>query len=103
MAKKDTSEFSRPPALLPACVSAGYSLKLHAGTTLLPGQVVVHAPLGKNGALDLPKGFSLMDCQARDFPGADRRDGVGDLRTPVRPGGDSGGAGCGMLSKRTGR
>lgn len=63
------------------CVSAEYSLKLHAGTTLLPKQVVVHAPLGKNGVLDLPNGFSLMDYQARDFPAADRRDSVGNLRT----------------------
>jgi hypothetical protein len=43
------------------CVAADYSLKLHAGTTLLPNQVVVHAPLGKNSVLALPNGFSLMD------------------------------------------
>lgn len=63
------------------CVSAEYSLKLHAGTTLLPQQVVIHSPLGKNGVLDLPNGFSLMDYQARDFPGPDRRDSVGNIRT----------------------
>jgi len=63
------------------CVAADYSLKLHAGTTLLPRQVVVHAPLGKNGVLALPNGFSLMDYQAKDFPAPDRRDSVGNIRT----------------------
>ncbi len=63
------------------CVAADYSLKLHAGTTLLPNQVVVHAPLGKNSVLALPNGFSLMDYQAKDFPGPDRRDRVGNIRT----------------------
>ncbi|MEB0114345.1 Fic family protein [Variovorax sp. RTB1] len=63
------------------CMSAEYSLRLHAGTTLLPQQVVVHSPLGKNSVLDLPNGFSLMDYQARDFPEPDRRDIVGSLRT----------------------
>ncbi len=63
------------------CVSAEYSLKLHAGTSLLPQQVVIHSPLGKNGVLGLPNGFSLMDYQARDFPGADRRSSVGNIRT----------------------
>jgi hypothetical protein len=63
------------------CVSAEYSLKLHAGTTLLPQQVVIHSPLGKNGVLALPNGFSLMDYQARDFPASDRRDSVGNVRT----------------------
>ncbi|CAN7746172.1 Fic family protein [Variovorax sp. LjRoot84] len=63
------------------CVAADYSLKLHAGTTLLPNQVVVHAPLGKNSVLALPNGFSLMDYQAKDFPGSDRRDSVGNIRT----------------------
>lgn len=63
------------------CVAADYSLKLHAGTTLLPNQVVVHAPLGKNSVLALPNGFSLMDYQAKDFPGPDRRDSVGNIRT----------------------
>ncbi|HSW18534.1 MAG TPA: Fic family protein [Ramlibacter sp.] len=63
------------------CVAADYSLRLHAGTTMLPNQVVVHAPLGKNSVLALPNGFSLMDYQAKDFPGADRRDSVGNIRT----------------------
>ena len=67
------------------CVAADYSLKLHAGTTLLPQQVVVHAPLGKNGVLALPNGFSLMDYQARDFPAPDRRDSVGNIRTMTLP------------------
>ena len=62
------------------CVSADYSLRLHAGTTLLPKQVVVHAPQGKNGVIALPDGFSLMDYQARDFPSADRRDIAGGVR-----------------------
>ncbi|WP_238136935.1 Fic family protein [Variovorax sp. JS1663] len=63
------------------CVSADYSLRLHAGTTVLPKQVVVHAPQGKNGVVALPDGFSLMDYQARDFPSADRRDIAGGVRT----------------------
>ncbi len=63
------------------CVSADYSLRLHAGTTLLPKQVVVHARQGKNGVVALPDGFSLMDYQARDFPSADRRDIAGGVRT----------------------
>ncbi|KWT70815.1 hypothetical protein APY03_6571 [Variovorax sp. WDL1] len=63
------------------CVSADYSLRLHAGSTLLPKQVIVHSPEAKNGVLALPDGFSLMDYQARDFPAADRRDSVGGIRT----------------------
>ena len=63
------------------CVSADYSLRLHAGTTVLPKQIVVHAPEGKNGVLALPDGFSLMDYQARDFPSAERRDSVEGVRT----------------------
>ena len=41
---------------------------LHAGTTILPRQVVVHSPLGKNGLLKLPDDCSILDCQAKDFP-----------------------------------
>ena len=63
------------------CVSADYSLRLHAGATVLPKQVVIHAPLGKNSVLALPNGYSLLDYQARDFPGPRRRDRVGGLRT----------------------
>ena len=67
------------------CVAADYSLRLHAGTTLLPKQIVIHAPKGKNGVLALPNGFSLLDYQARDFPAIDRRDSVGVVRTMTLP------------------
>jgi len=49
-------------------VSAGYSLILHAGTTILPRQIVIHSPLGKNGLLKLPDDCSILDYQAKDFP-----------------------------------
>jgi hypothetical protein len=63
------------------CVSPEYSIRLHAGTTLLPRQVVIHAPQGTNSALSLPDGFSLLAYQAKDFPKLDRRDVVGPIRT----------------------
>lgn len=51
-------------------VSADYALLLHAGRTVLPKQVVVHAPKAKNGTLALPEGCSLFDYQAKDYAAA---------------------------------
>jgi hypothetical protein len=48
-------------------VSADYSLLLHAGCTVLPKQIIVHAPKAKNGNLALPQGCSLFDYQAKDY------------------------------------
>jgi hypothetical protein len=48
-------------------VSADYSLLLHAGRTVLPKQVIVHAPRAKNGTLALPEHCSLFDYQAKDY------------------------------------
>jgi len=51
-------------------VSADYSLLLHAGRTVLPKQVIIHAPKAKNGTLALPEGCSLFDYQAKDYAAA---------------------------------
>jgi Fic family protein len=51
-------------------VSADYSLLLQAGCTVLPKQVIVHAPKAKNGKLALPDDCSLFDYQAKDYAAA---------------------------------
>lgn len=50
------------------CVSADHSLRLHAGNTTLPTQLVLNAPRGQNSVNPLPAGHSLLDYRARDFP-----------------------------------
>jgi hypothetical protein len=62
------------------CVSADHSIRLHAGNTALPAQVVVNAPAGGNSVVKLPAGHSILDYRAKDFPSAGNRMTVGGLR-----------------------
>ncbi len=59
-------------------VSADYSLLLHAGRTVLPKQIIVHAPKAKNGKLALPEGCSLFDYKAKDY--ATARSAIEEIR-----------------------
>lgn len=61
-------------------LSPAYSLHVHAGTTALPKQVIVHTPRGTNSVLELPGGCSLLDYRAPDFPITDRIEVIGGLR-----------------------
>lgn len=62
------------------CVGADHSIRLHAGSTALPAQVVVNAPAGGNSVTPLPAGHSILDYKAKDFPAAANRTRVGGLR-----------------------
>ena len=62
------------------CVGADHSIRLHAGNTALPTQVVVNAPAGGNSVVQLPAGHSILDYRAKDFPAAGNRTTVGGLR-----------------------
>jgi hypothetical protein len=62
------------------CVGADHSIRIHAGNTSLPRQVVVNAPAGGNSVVKLPAGHSLLDYRAKDFPAAGHRTTVGGLR-----------------------
>jgi fido (protein-threonine AMPylation protein) len=62
------------------CVGADHSIRLHAGNTALPAQVVVNAPAGGNSVVKLPAGHSILDYKAKDFPAAGNRTSVGGLR-----------------------
>ena len=62
------------------CVSADHSVRLHAGNTTLPSQLVLNAPAGQNSVIQLRAGHSLLDYRAKDFPQADKRTMVGGLR-----------------------
>jgi fido (protein-threonine AMPylation protein) len=62
------------------CVGADYSIRLHAGNTSLPAQVVANAPAGGNSVVKLPAGHSILDYKAKDFPSAGNRTTVGGLR-----------------------
>lgn len=48
-------------------VAPELSITLHAGSTVLPPQIIVYARKGTNGRLDLPQETSLFDYQAKDF------------------------------------
>lgn len=48
-------------------VSPELSVQLHAGNTVLPKQVVVHARKGDNNPIALPEGTSLFAYAAKDF------------------------------------
>ena len=61
-------------------VSPDLSLSLHAGSTLLPKQVMVHSPLAKNGTLSLPNDCSLFDYKVSDPMPADKVTMIGSLR-----------------------
>ena len=63
------------------CVSADHSVRLHAGNTTLPLQLVLNAPAGQNSVIQLLAGHSLLDYRAKDFPQADKLTAVGGLRT----------------------
>jgi hypothetical protein len=62
------------------CVSADHSVRLHAGNTTLPPQLVLNAPTGQNSVIQLLAGHSLLDYRAKDFPQADKLTMVGGLR-----------------------
>jgi hypothetical protein len=62
------------------CVGADHSIRLHAGNTAIPAQVVVNAPAGGNSVVRLPAGHSILDYKAKDFPAAGNRTSVGGLR-----------------------
>jgi hypothetical protein len=62
------------------CVSADHSVRLHAGNTTLPPQLVLNAPAGQNSVIQLLAGHSLLDYRAKDFPQVDKRNTVGGLR-----------------------
>lgn len=66
-------------------VSAEYSLLLHAGTTVIPKQVVVHAPKGQNGLLELPDNCSIFDYKAKDFPPTVKIQAVSGVRVLSLP------------------
>jgi hypothetical protein len=65
------------------CVSADHSLRLHAGNTMLPAQLVLNAPRGQNSVNPLPAGHTLLDYRARDFPPEDGLMTVDGLRAMV--------------------
>ena len=48
-------------------VSPEQSLMLHTGSVILPKQVQIHTPIGKNNNLQLPAGTSLFDYKATDW------------------------------------
>jgi hypothetical protein len=48
-------------------VSPAWSVQLHAATTVIPRQVIVHAPKATNNVLELPGGCSLLEYAAPDF------------------------------------
>lgn len=50
------------------CVSADHSIRLHAGNTSLPIQVVVNAPAAQNSVAGLPATHTILDYRAKDFP-----------------------------------
>lgn len=62
------------------CVGADHSIRIHAGNTSLPAQVVVNAPAGGNSVVMLPAGHSILDYRAKDFPAAGNLTTVGGLR-----------------------
>lgn len=62
------------------CVGADHSIRIHAGNTLMPAQVVVNAPAGGNSVIALPAGHTILDYRAKDFPSAGNRTIVGGLR-----------------------
>ncbi|MFZ4685318.1 MAG: Fic family protein [Hyphomonadaceae bacterium] len=62
------------------CVGADHSIRLHAGNTSLPAQVVVNAPAGGNSVVRLPAGHTLLDYRAKDFPADGDRTRVAGLR-----------------------
>ena len=62
------------------CVGADHSIRIQAGNTSLPTQVVVNAPAGGNSVVKLPAGHTILDYRAKDFPAAGNRTTVGGLR-----------------------
>jgi hypothetical protein len=62
------------------CVSPEQSVMLHTGSVILPKQVQIHTPLGKNNYLQLPAGTSLFDYKATDWPAGDAGEIILSLR-----------------------
>jgi hypothetical protein len=62
------------------CVGAEHSIRIHAGNTSLPTQVVVNAPAGGSSVFKLPAGHSILDYRAKDFPSTGNRTAVGGWR-----------------------
>lgn len=62
------------------CVGADHSIRIHAGNTSLPTQVVVNALAGGNSVVKLPAGHTILDYKAKDFPAEGNRTVVGGLR-----------------------
>ena len=66
-------------------VSAEYSLFLYAGRTILPRQLVVHAPAGKNSLLDLPDQCSIFDYKAKSHTPIEKIQTVNGIRVLSLP------------------
>jgi hypothetical protein len=66
-------------------ISPEYSLLVHAGNTVLPRQVVIHSPKGKNGLLKLPDQCSILDYQAKEFPPLSKTDSIEGMRVLSLP------------------
>lgn len=65
-------------------VSPAYSVLVHAGATVLPKQVIVHTPKGKNNQLELPGDCSLVDYKA-ELPPVSQIEVRGGLRVLALP------------------
>lgn len=66
-------------------VSPACSILVHAGATVLPNQVIVHSPHGKNTVLKLPGGCSIMDYLVKDIHPVDRIEVRAGLRVLPLP------------------
>lgn len=55
-------------------------MRLHAGDSNLPQQVVVNAPQGQNTPIRLRATHTLLDYRAKDFPPASEMTKIGHLR-----------------------
>ncbi len=62
------------------CVAADHSIRLHAGNTTLPPQVVINAPAAQNSVVGLPAKHSMLDYRAKDFPDVGNRTTAGGLK-----------------------
>ena len=61
-------------------LSPEHSLLLHAECTVVPKQVVIHAPKGANNTIELLFGTSLFDLKQKDMPPDADLTGRGGLR-----------------------
>ncbi|MDF3834164.1 Fic family protein [Cupriavidus basilensis] len=66
--------------------SPDLSILLHAGTTVLPKQFVIHSLTGSNNNIRLPDGYSLFDLRVKAMPSVDaltKVRGISVLRLPT--------------------